>query len=1316
MKQKNQRGFVLIATLVMIIGLCSLVIGDFFSLVRQSRTVQKVTDQIRLNWVNESVIDRTLMFFSDFVQTNGKYPEARVASEGGDCVDLTAANSPSGTSYTACEVYNNILGETSGAKFCTLLNNWWTTIQPASVPMFPNVSLNSDTVSIRQVDGTASDMDPSRNYRITFKTTTKSGTKMQTATRPRHDFLVEAGKLFDYFSFANGDLEICPGPSFDLEGPVFSNQNIYLMTAPNNTLTLRAPDDMDPLNKHYYAVHAAGQIYFYFKRAVARNYFLDAAPDGNDVYKASVSRFYRTDEPSQSGQYAGFFGGGYADGLTWTQCDGRGGCWARWPSSNKEGLTGVFSSVNHGVERIAFGFPLLYYFANDIALPVARMTTSNIYPKIKFKKGNRDASPGEVVDMPYPESNQAKKFVFYAYGGLSYDAKAQYKFLHPLLYDYLDRRLTQWGGILNVSPMIPVDMSIDYSLFYPAMDMAKGWTPESPNTTQPLPNPLWASNTITENYVADSTKNPDITPVAIPIGGTSFDTHLLIDPAKDLCANVNDCSNPSCDCHRVRVQKLWTQAHIQLRCNPTDNCGTYKTWEFSAKTPANPDGYIDQGESKSSWATYGNLWDYRLGGQFRTLVIDVGLLKTYLETNLYKKDVTGKGFRGYLVYLETANAPYVRAPGPDTRIALVKLVNGDKLPIDGLTIVTNGRVWVEGNYNRYYYTALDADGKPDPVSYQNAACEATDWANKLCHFPPAAIFSDSFGILSGSTDYSDRDLVDRVVNNDVMVNVAVVGGYLPSQLEKVYPNCKGNTSDPAFCFENLEVPNYPTIYSQFFGPLDDGCPSGFDGSGFPNDPETCWMTHDTTGGKSIYNTRTIKYASPMIQAMREESYGYSEPNAFAGCENRKTTWQTTYALSYDNTSDYDSTDGLADASAAKKIWCPRAPDVTQEPWKKLYEGTAQRWSDLTPAEMEALKNLGNMTNVAGVRTMHYKIPVEVWDTETSDWDLYCCDNPIKPPMGFNGCAAPYKCGPSIAGWNPDKVWYREFSISFNWLPEVSNYNTPDSVQPLPYFASDWFRCQYAFFNDYLDDYQYLPSGDPDPSSKAFSEYPYSRRASSLPSMRLPKFSAKGRILDYKHGCQVDAAPLMAGVDIIPIVTDQLSSGKTSAIWTPASGCTAGVCTTQEAGEVTCTPSVCTTPAYSSPPVRTHSFFPYYSNNSTRMPLYNARYSGGLENFINFQELWERMGASPYIKTIRFCGVMTKAWDSKQLKTASDIHGNNLKMAYWGTSYYRAPGRSTRYNQDLRRNPPAGTPGIYSLRRSRFHELNPDDESNILGAL
>jgi hypothetical protein len=101
-------------------------------------------------------------------------------------------------------------------------------------------------------------------------------------------------------------------------------------------------------------------------------------------------------------------------------------------------------------------------------------------------------------------------------------------------------------------------------------------------------------------------------------------------------------------------------------------------------------------------------------------------------------------------------------------------------------------------------------------------------------------------------------------------------------------------------------------------------------------------------------------------------------------------------------------------------------------------------------------------------------------------------------------------------------------------------------------------------------------------------------------------------------------------------------------------------------------------------------------------LWEPKYSGGVENLINFQEDWSRCddGGVSRPCVFRFSGTLTAPWFSTEFK--NEINNSSKTVYYYSPKYYLAPERKYDYNEDLRDNPPPGTPGTFSIKRISFN--------------
>jgi hypothetical protein len=122
----------------------------------------------------------------------------------------------------------------------------------------------------------------------------------------------------------------------------------------------------------------------------------------------------------------------------------------------------------------------------------------------------------------------------------------------------------------------------------------------------------------------------------------------------------------------------------------------------------------------------------------------------------------------------------------------------------------------------------------------------------------------------------------------------------------------------------------------------------------------------------------------------------------------------------------------------------------------------------------------------------------------------------------------------------------------------------------------------------------------------------------------------------------------------------------------------------------------------------------YYLNASYVPLYEPKYSGGLENLINLQEDWMSSGAKNQM-TFHFFGVLIMPWDSEELYTSIDAPHPLQKAtppfdkvpAFYNKGYYQAPYRDYYYNGALRTNKTpltvASNQQTFAISRRQFLE-------------
>jgi hypothetical protein len=154
-----------------------------------------------------------------------------------------------------------------------------------------------------------------------------------------------------------------------------------------------------------------------------------------------------------------------------------------------------------------------------------------------------------------------------------------------------------------------------------------------------------------------------------------------------------------------------------------------------------------------------SFYDKRESITIKPIDLDVTKLSTWIlsPTNVLKSKLPAVG-------KNTVNIVYVadfRTPGASE--PAVRLKNGSKLPVTGLTIATPDPVYIQGDYN-----TTDATG-------------TSKNSNSSTHTAPAAVIGDAITILSSNWQDSKGNgpLANRVAT-DTTVNAAFLSGIVPT--------------------------------------------------------------------------------------------------------------------------------------------------------------------------------------------------------------------------------------------------------------------------------------------------------------------------------------------------------------------------------------------------------------------------------------------------------------------------------------------------------------------------------------------------------
>lgn len=326
----------------------------------------------------------------------------------------------------------------------------------------------------------------------------------------------------------------------------------------------------------------------------------------------------------------------------------------------------------------------------------------------------------------------------------------------------------------------------------PMMDAA--WTSATPFTTNPeAANPNWATQPVTT--VADKTqgvKKREI-PLGIPEGPSNpSGTHALIEPLTSLFApNTLGTRATVADTAELAAKKLQSKADLNIYVTTAP----FISADFKAGMDHPTSKWISGSHLGESLTPGWNFYDYRFGGLVRGVEIDIGKLM------LARPDLEAKP-EGVVIYVHAY--PLTAGFSDDQRPHAVGLVNARRIPKGGLTVATNGRLYIRGDFNDYSYkiTGCDPPSASTACFGNSSLANQTSWDNETWQVPPAGIFADSIVFLSNewvdsygrTADTGPTAVTARTVSKEMMVNTAVVAGILRDVLVENYTSCVGNIS------------------------------------------------------------------------------------------------------------------------------------------------------------------------------------------------------------------------------------------------------------------------------------------------------------------------------------------------------------------------------------------------------------------------------------------------------------------------------------------------------------------------------------------
>lgn len=1193
-RKRNQSGFALLMALFVMLGVTAVISASLLNMSRHGRDTQRTGDKIRANWAAEAVLEIGIDRIQNYISTHNRFP-----------IQVVENSNP------------------------IVLSD----IQSAVQSVFENDSLLSK-MSLLDLQITQTSV-PSDIYSATFTVAVHvKDTETMAESKKSQVFTSALGDIFDFGIFYNDDLEMAPGVDSEFQGPIFSNGNIFLMTGVNHSLTLKAPDLIGrgnaaasiPSNLDY-IIKTAGNVYFYFKPMMARNYMFDHNPQ------------YRAGAPQRLLPGNHNFGHAETFNLTWYDDVAR---------------------------------PMVYFLKNDI---LNREEWGVIghghgHKGLNVPSDHRVFFKDRCQGVDCTSLGTELTFDSFGYWAIAWEmAEPQdVTAVFPA---------SSYSQDLNISPAYSEDTFRQAAGLLETKDTA---------SFDPAVNPKWeaAKQKVGRDLIQD--KNDGVSHVNIPIGNLPLDQspHILIEPIK----NADDVS--------VRAVKFQTQADLKIICG-NSSCtdfsilgsnGVQLTGVADIKDALRVSVFADKrlgGVATSSRHVVAGATEYSVtqhrhsNNRFKALKIDFAQLLPALTLANPAKSVSDAS-HPWIIYVETK--PFSQVPATVTEsqqttsliesqpFRMVVIDNAQKIPVGGLTIATNGRMWVRGDFN-----IIEKNGsgncKTDRV---------TKWPQQ-CDVPSAALISDSMGILSSDAALDENltqltqsgpttEIDVSKVTDDVMVNSAVVTGYMKSTLTPKYPNCNEaqgvnikNCINAYWAWglaDGSHMPGHDGGYQSqvWSGDIQTqfSCSDGYQSDGQPRFPSKCAYFNDPI--KGIYYFRRVFFLRSLLDYIKKEQTNYADmmsrfpefqtyqlpvhSGSLVAAYSAVINLETAYPGS-DLSANFNA-DAQVVKDEIKKVYAPDSEFLAAMPIISKFKG-ADHLLVYLANENQQTKTIGGLPVFK---------PILKDNALQYQWVRYDMSEADRAQFLANRTdgLAPY-IREVRTGVQGIPLW----PIPINSDYSLTNYQTGERIKKL--------------------------AG----TSDSNSQHP----------------SAQGL-------WGPTPVPLVAGVTFVIARPWSILGGTPQSF---GSGqlrtCTYEQVPGGEAGKIE-QKITCTTDAADAfyihandSPRDLNTLNPAYHDlmytsvyvHGRLKAMYDSWYSGGVENLINFQQAWDDGTTS---KSLFFSGTLTAPWSAEELLKPVIASGGVPKPAYFRTDYYSAPKRIYDFNERLSESPPPGTPQLYSFQR------------------
>lgn len=318
-------------------------------------------------------------------------------------------------------------------------------------------------------------------------------------------------------------------------------------------------------------------------------------------------------------------------------------------------------------------------------------------------------------------------------------------------------------------------------------------------------DPLYPLGTDVDAAVKANPNNPNAT-----------STHEIIDRPSPTSATNPSANSAYTDPDAFKAHRIWNSAGLRILINRADKNPVHvyvpgsADGEVSTELPQGT-GLAAQIATAITPDTSGSLYDMRETRSIHTDTVDMSvltpILNSYASYNgvVYISDITSNAAQG-----GTSNDAAIRIKKGGTLPGTTTDASGNTTPnasnVDGLTVASDGAVYVQGDYNTGTTYGPDVAGIPTSIkqpasnlsSDTSAAYTVTNYTQK-----PASIMGDAVMVLSNNwKDATSSGGANASIATSTTFNAAIVSGIVPTDLSSGSQTASGGAHNFPRFLEN----------------------------------------------------------------------------------------------------------------------------------------------------------------------------------------------------------------------------------------------------------------------------------------------------------------------------------------------------------------------------------------------------------------------------------------------------------------------------------------------------------------------------------